>query len=66
MLRHLSGHLPSQIKDLKIQSIDLSDPNQPELGLPPKAKPKAPSKPKQATAASATTPAAQAASTTAD
>ncbi len=66
MLRHLSGHLPSQIKDLKIQSIDLSDPNQPELGLPPKAKPKASAKPKQATAAPATTPAAQAASTTAD
>jgi cell division protein FtsQ len=37
VLRHLSAHLPSQIKNLKIQSIDLSDPDQPELGLPGKA-----------------------------
>ena len=34
VLRHLSGHLPKQMKNLKIQSIDLSDPEQPELGLP--------------------------------
>ena len=34
VLRHLSTHLPQQIKTLKIQSIDLSDPEQPELGLP--------------------------------
>ncbi len=34
VLRHLSSHLPGQIKNLKIQSIDLSDPEQPELGLP--------------------------------
>ena len=34
VLRHLSSHLPKQIKNLKIQSIDLSDPEQPELGLP--------------------------------
>jgi len=37
VLRHLSAHLPAQIKNLKIQSIDLSDPDQPELGLPGKA-----------------------------
>ena len=36
VLRHLSTHLPKQIKTLKIQSIDLSDPEQPELGLPSK------------------------------
>ena len=36
VLRHLSAHLPKQIKRLKIQSIDLSDPEQPELGLPGK------------------------------
>ena len=36
VLRHLSTHLPKQIKTLKIQSIDLSDPEQPELGLPGK------------------------------
>lgn len=36
VLRHLSAHLPQQIKTLKIQSIDLSDPEQPELGLPGK------------------------------
>jgi len=37
VLRHLSAHLPAQIKTLRIQSIDLSDPDQPELGLPGKA-----------------------------
>jgi len=38
VLRHLSLHLPKQIKNLKIQSIDLSDPEQPELGLPAKSR----------------------------
>jgi cell division protein FtsQ len=38
VLRHLSTHLPKQIKTLKIQSIDLSDPEQPELGLPGKGR----------------------------
>jgi len=38
VLRHLSTHLPKQIKNLKIQSIDLSDPEQPELGLPGKGR----------------------------
>ena len=41
VLRHLSAELPEEIRKLKLQSIDLSDPNQPELGLPAKAKPKA-------------------------
>ncbi|MFM2122332.1 MAG: hypothetical protein RLZZ589_769 [Cyanobacteriota bacterium] len=36
VLRHLSAHLPGQIRSLKVQSIDLSDPEQPELGLPGK------------------------------
>ena len=36
VLRHLSAHLPGQIRNLKVQSIDLSDPEQPELGLPGK------------------------------
>ncbi|MEY4298261.1 MAG: hypothetical protein RLZZ423_1440 [Cyanobacteriota bacterium] len=34
VLQHLSGQLPQQIRDLKVQSIDLSDPDRPELGLP--------------------------------
>lgn len=38
VLRHLSAHLPKQMKTLKIQSIDLSDPEQPELGLPGKGR----------------------------
>jgi len=38
VLRHLSTHLPKQIKTLKIQSIDLSDPERPELGLPGKGR----------------------------
>ena len=37
VLEHLSRHLPAQIKGIKIESIDLSDPDQPELGLPGKA-----------------------------
>ncbi len=36
VLRHLSLHLPNQLKTLKIKSIDLSDPERPELGLPGK------------------------------
>lgn len=39
VLRHLSTHLPKQIKTLKIQSIDLSDPERPELGLQGKGRP---------------------------
>jgi cell division protein FtsQ len=38
VLGHLSTHLPKQIKTLKIQSIDLSEPEQPELGLPGKGR----------------------------
>jgi cell division protein FtsQ len=34
VLQHLSGQLPQQIRGLKVQSIDLSDPDRPELGLP--------------------------------
>ena len=41
VLRHLSSELPGQIKNLKLKSIDLSDPDQPELGLPAKVQPKA-------------------------
>jgi len=40
VLRHLSKELPGQIRTLKVQSIDLSDPEQPELGLPAKPVPK--------------------------
>jgi cell division protein FtsQ len=36
VLRHLSKELPEQIRSLKVQSIDLTDPDQPELGLPAK------------------------------
>ena len=38
VLRHLSSHLPQQVKAVQVQSIDLSDPEQPELGLPGKAR----------------------------
>jgi len=34
VLRYLSGELPKQVKGQGVRSIDLSDPNQPELGLP--------------------------------
>ena len=34
VLQHLSGQLPQQIRGLRVQSIDLSDPDRPELGLP--------------------------------
>ena len=36
MLSHLSSHLATRVQGLKVQSIDLSDPDHPELGLPPK------------------------------
>jgi cell division protein FtsQ len=41
VLQQLSQELPSKIKDRQVVSIDLSDPNQPELGLPTKADPNA-------------------------
>ncbi len=34
VLQHLSSQLPQRIRGLKVQSIDLSDPDRPELGLP--------------------------------
>ncbi len=34
VLRYLSGELPKRVKGQGVRSIDLSDPNQPELGLP--------------------------------
>ncbi|MFM7549754.1 MAG: cell division protein FtsQ, partial [Cyanobacteriota bacterium] len=34
VLQHLSGELPPRVKGRSVQSIDLSDPDQPELGLP--------------------------------
>ena len=34
VLQHLSSQLPQQIRGIKVQSIDLSDPDRPELGLP--------------------------------
>ncbi|MFM7677061.1 MAG: cell division protein FtsQ/DivIB [Synechococcus sp.] len=43
VLQHLRQELPDRIKGRKLQSIDLSDPEQPELGLPappPTAQPK--------------------------
>ncbi|MFM7549340.1 MAG: cell division protein FtsQ/DivIB [Cyanobacteriota bacterium] len=38
VLRHLSRELPGRVKGQPVQSIDLSDPDQPELGLPAPAK----------------------------
>ena len=38
VLQHLSQELPGKVKGQRVQSIDLSDPDQPELGLPPAAK----------------------------
>jgi len=35
VLRHLQQELPAKVKGRQLQSIDLSDPEQPELGLPP-------------------------------
>ncbi len=35
VLRYLSEQLPSRVKGRSVQSVDLSDPDQPELGLPP-------------------------------
>lgn len=34
VLQHLSRELPARVKGQRLQSIDLSDPEQPELGLP--------------------------------
>ena len=34
VLRHLQQELPAKVKGRRLQSIDLSDPEQPELGLP--------------------------------
>lgn len=34
VLQHLSSELPRRIRGVPVQSIDLSDPEQPELGLP--------------------------------
>jgi len=45
VLRHLQQELPAKVEGRQLQSIDLSDPEQPELGLPVT--------PKQAAAASA-------------
>lgn len=39
VLQHLSQELPGKVKGQRVQSIDLSDPDQPELGLPAPAKP---------------------------
>jgi cell division protein FtsQ len=36
VLQHLSRELPQKIRGLTLQSIDLSDPERPELGLPAK------------------------------
>ena len=38
VLQHLSTHLPAELKSLTVQSIDLSDPDKPELGLPGKTR----------------------------
>ena len=43
VLLHLRRTLPQQLQGRRLQSIDLSDPNQPELGLPaPPSRPQAP------------------------
>lgn len=34
VLAHLSGTLPGKVRGLQLQSIDLTNPDQPELGLP--------------------------------
>jgi cell division protein FtsQ len=39
VLQHLSQELRGKVKGQAVQSIDLSDPDQPELGLPAPAKP---------------------------
>ncbi|MEX0587758.1 MAG: FtsQ-type POTRA domain-containing protein [Cyanobium sp.] len=39
VLGHLQKELPAKVKGRKLQSIDLSDPEQPELGLPAPASP---------------------------
>ncbi len=35
VMKHLSAQLPARVRGRQLQSIDLSDPDQPELGLPP-------------------------------
>jgi cell division protein FtsQ len=35
VLQHLSRELPQKIRGITVQSIDLTDPDRPELGLPP-------------------------------
>ena len=45
ILTHLSSHLGARVKGLRVQSIDLSDPDHPELGLPPKPRPGGPGGP---------------------
>ncbi|MFY8149742.1 MAG: cell division protein FtsQ/DivIB [Prochlorococcaceae cyanobacterium] len=42
VLQHLRKELPDRIRGRKVQSIDLSDPDQPELGLPAPARPAQP------------------------
>lgn len=42
VLAHLVATLPAQLKGKRLQSIDLTDPNQPELALVPGAKPARP------------------------
>jgi cell division protein FtsQ len=48
VLRYLSGELPKRVKDQAVRSIDLSDPDQPEVGMPaPAADPAKPKQPGQ-------------------
>jgi cell division protein FtsQ len=42
VLGHLQQELPARIKGRRLQSIDLSDPEQPELGLPGPVRPATP------------------------
>jgi cell division protein FtsQ len=42
VLGHLQQELPARIKGRRLQSIDLSDPEQPELGLPVPVRPATP------------------------
>ncbi len=50
VLGHLSKELPERVKGQRVQSIDLSDPDQPELGLPVPPKGRKASGPVAATA----------------
>ncbi|MBC1261407.1 FtsQ-type POTRA domain-containing protein [Synechococcus sp. BSF8S] len=45
VLRYLSGELPKRVKGQTLRSIDLSDPDQPELGLPAPPAGSTPAKP---------------------